>query len=285
VVAGAYDDIVADDPEGFSEVRRRLEDWFPKLTHVATSSQGASVGEYIADYVVTPQILTRAFLASTGMTKDSLGARVVESKHTGRWRFACKKMHEYFGQATSPGRLSKAYTTGSEPQHTAHTGNWDRNPFLAAMLEIHLSMTGHPLDHTAFNPHRLWSRICGGEPSRAVAFRQHTGSGPAGYRVPTTAALDPQFESYGASAAEAVPITDFAPFVAYGSLETLRSQRMLLMAECLDDFAPEDAMMAAFCKPGSPSGMGEGVTRRAALAPFAMQRDLWCNPHRRVTIE
>lgn len=83
LVAGAYDDMVADDPEGFSDVRNRLEDWFPKLSHVATSSSGATIGEYIADLTVTPQQLTRAFLASSGMVADSLGARVVESKHTG----------------------------------------------------------------------------------------------------------------------------------------------------------------------------------------------------------
>ena len=84
-----------------------MEDWFPKLSHVATSSIGASIGEYIAEYTVTPQQLSRcvarqwalclwpfacltarflhhrAFLSSYGMKKDSLGARVVESKHTG----------------------------------------------------------------------------------------------------------------------------------------------------------------------------------------------------------
>lgn len=59
LVAGVYDDMVADDPEGFADVRKRLEDWFPKLSHVATSSSGATVGEYIADRIVTPQQLTR----------------------------------------------------------------------------------------------------------------------------------------------------------------------------------------------------------------------------------
>jgi hypothetical protein len=54
----AYRDIVDDDPEGYVEVRRRLESWFPKLSHVATSSMGAGIGPFIADYVVTPQQLT-----------------------------------------------------------------------------------------------------------------------------------------------------------------------------------------------------------------------------------
>ena len=54
----AYQDLVDDDPEGFVEVRRRLETWFPKLAHVATSSMGASIGGYIADYTVTPMQIT-----------------------------------------------------------------------------------------------------------------------------------------------------------------------------------------------------------------------------------
>lgn len=56
----AYQDLVDDDPEGFIEVRRRLEGWFPKLSHVATSSMGASIGGYIADFTVTPQAITYA---------------------------------------------------------------------------------------------------------------------------------------------------------------------------------------------------------------------------------
>ena len=79
----SYTKLVEQDPEGFTEVRRRLEDWFPTLSHVATSSIGASVGPYIADFEVTPMQLTRAYLASVHMVPDSLGARVIESKHTG----------------------------------------------------------------------------------------------------------------------------------------------------------------------------------------------------------
>lgn len=53
-----YQRLVDDDPEGFVEVRRRLETWFPKLSHVATSAMGASIGPHIADFVVTPQAIT-----------------------------------------------------------------------------------------------------------------------------------------------------------------------------------------------------------------------------------
>jgi hypothetical protein len=79
----AYTRLVEEDPEGFAEVRRQLEDWFPSLSDVATSSAGASVGPFMADFEVTPMQISRAFLASLHMTPDSLGARVIESKHTG----------------------------------------------------------------------------------------------------------------------------------------------------------------------------------------------------------
>ena len=59
VILSAYQTMVDDDEETFIEVRRRLEGWFPKLKHVATSSIGASVGPYIAAEYVTPMQLTR----------------------------------------------------------------------------------------------------------------------------------------------------------------------------------------------------------------------------------
>lgn len=59
IILTGYQVLVDDDPEGFINVRRKLEDWFPLLQHVATSSIGASVGRYIADYDVSPEQLTR----------------------------------------------------------------------------------------------------------------------------------------------------------------------------------------------------------------------------------
>ena len=52
----AYQNLVDDDPEGYIEVRRRLDGWFPRLEHVATSAMGASIGPHIADFTVTPQV-------------------------------------------------------------------------------------------------------------------------------------------------------------------------------------------------------------------------------------
>ena len=52
----AYQNLVDDDAEGFIEVRRRLDSWFPKLQHIATSANGAKIGPHLPDFVVTPQV-------------------------------------------------------------------------------------------------------------------------------------------------------------------------------------------------------------------------------------
>ena len=51
--ANAYERLVQEDPEGVEEVRRKLEDWFPRLADVATSSMGATVGPYMGELEVT----------------------------------------------------------------------------------------------------------------------------------------------------------------------------------------------------------------------------------------
>ena len=215
------------------------------------------------------------------MEADSLGARVVESKHTGRWRFACHEMHDYFATTTSPGRDSQAYKSNREAQHSTHSGRWDRNPLVAAMLEIKLSMTGHPLDQGHYDTMELYDRICGGAPNRVFNEDDHTGAGPAGYRVPVNEKWDPSGATYEDGG---VPITDFAPIVAYGSLETLRSMRLTQLGDCPAGLAPEDALVFQYCANQQTYLAGE-MSHRSNYAPFALQRDVWCNPHEEVTIE
>lgn len=52
----AYQNLVDDDAEGFIEVRRRLDAWFPKLEHIATSAMGGKIGPHLPDFTVTPQV-------------------------------------------------------------------------------------------------------------------------------------------------------------------------------------------------------------------------------------
>ena len=45
-----YDKLIDQDPRGFQMAQTLLADIFPRLEHVATSSVGATVGAYIADF-------------------------------------------------------------------------------------------------------------------------------------------------------------------------------------------------------------------------------------------
>ena len=89
-----YDKLIDQDPRGFQMAQTLLADIFPRLEHVATSSVGATVGEYIADFEITKYALTKAFLSSRHLTPNGIAARVTEPKHTGRWRPACLEIQQ-----------------------------------------------------------------------------------------------------------------------------------------------------------------------------------------------
>lgn len=93
-----YQQLSEEDPAGFELARSKLEELLPTLSMVATSSVGASVGQFLADVHVTQQQLTRAFLASKQFEKDSIGARWVEGQHTNTWRRVTP--HARFASAT-----------------------------------------------------------------------------------------------------------------------------------------------------------------------------------------
>lgn len=196
-------------------------------------------------------------------------------------------MHEFFKGYTSPGRLSEAYRTGMETQEKTHTGGWDRNPLMVAMLEIKLSMTGHGLDMVEYDALTLYDRICGGAPNRALGFYYQTGSGPAGYRVPTSAKYDPQSSTYDDGD---VPVTDFAPIVGFGSLEMLRSQYLEQLHMCVTStrtgrlFGEEDAMTSLWCGE-EDAQVVDDLRTRGLQSPSSLQRNVWCDASAEVSIE
>ena len=301
-----YEKLLEADPHGFSRVRNELDSLFPSLKHVATSSMGASIKGHIADFDMPAAAITRAFLASSGMEPDSLGARVIESKHTGRWRFACLELFKFLHENTSPGRVSQGYKTLREQQKVDHTGDWDRNMFLYAMIEIELSMgigrdqsrlVGDHDIYGTFTPLEMYDEICG--------YGNADADGPAGWRV--------AYKTYESSSMNPIGMTDrqrakgldttrlwphqtsdntifatdiaaFAPIVAYGSLESLQSMRMAHLGVCYTDFALEDPEVALVCQM-QEYAFHRSLRHRAAHAPFAMQRDVWCNPEAHLSVE
>lgn len=271
----SYELLVATDPAGFQMARAYLEDIFPRLSDVATSSVGASVGEYIADYLVTPEQLTKAYLSSTGMTKDGLGARVIESKHTGRWRPACKMLWRLFDdrKRASAGTLSKASIDGNPHfDDITHQSVYDRNLLLYAMLEIKMSLDKDALNEVEYSTIGMYDMICG--------------SGVGGHRVPVGFM---EWKTY--SFQRGFELDSFSPIVGYGSLESMQSSYMAYSTACRQDFALEDVAMQIYCNGIGPTGEGKGTQLRPdallreVYAPFAIQRDRLCNEAYDISIE
>ena len=198
------------DPHGFEMARRKLEEVYPSLDYVATSSAGAAVGGYRPPYKVSPQQLTRAFLASRnadGNLDDinSLGKRILQAQHTGIWRMACRTLVDFFDDPANAGRGSKAEGEIGNPDwtHREHTGAYDRNLLLYVTIEAAIALE---IDDARFSVAGTWERLC-----------DH-----GNYLVPTT---PDYYDTYSADedADQETKVETFLPIVAYGSLELLRS--------------------------------------------------------------
>lgn len=271
----AYEMLVGTDPSGFQMARAYLEDIFPRLSDVATSSMGATVGDYIADFTVTPEQLTKAYLSSNGMTKDGIGARVIESKHTGRWRPACKMLWRLFDdrRKASAGTLSKASIDGNPHfDDTTHQSVYDRNMLLYAMLEIKMSLDKDSLSDIEFSTLGMYDMICG--------------IGVGGHRVPVNPG---DWNTYNFQ--RGFDMDSFSSIVGYGSLETMQSSYLGYAAVCRQNFAPEDVALQLFCNGIGPTGAGQGTQmrldaqERQVYAPFVIQRDRLCNEAYDISIE
>ena len=263
------------DPHGFQMTRAKLEDIFPTLPDVATSSVGASIEGFIAEQDIGAPEITKAFLATRGMERDGLGARVVQSKHTGRWRGACKEIFNFVNDKANAatGRASTAFANNPHFSDMAYESTYDRNLLLYAMLEIKLSFDKDSLAETVYSTLTLFDTICG--------------SGVGGYRVPDT--HNPiRGESYSFQAG--YELDTFAPIVNYGSLETLQSTYMTYLPSCQSAFAPEDMALHAYCNMQDRFGSRRSyfaleTNQRAELSPFAMQRDRLCSASWEISIE
>lgn len=184
-------------------------------------------------------------------------------------------LHEYFHDAASPGTSSKAFITGNELQKSEHSGVYDRNPLAYAMLEIKLSMNGHGLDTLDYSTIAMYDQVCGGGEAQ---LGKYISGGPAGWRV---AVPKPDHGTY----TQQIKPTDFAPVVAFGPLEMLQSMRLTQLQLCEDDFGQGDAMKHFACSTADRGGVSSDLEHRAKYAPFAMQRSVWCNAGKTLSIE
>ena len=185
------------------------------------------------------------------MTPESLGARVIEARHTGRWRPACQELHKMLDDPTyaSVGGHSQASLQGNPHSNDdTHFTDHDRNLLLYSMLEIKMSIDHDSLNALEYSTFDMFDTICG--------------QGVAGYRVPTTPDL---YETYEYKAG--YDIDTFAPIVMYGSLETVRSAHLTTAKQCEPDFALEDVALQAYC-----NGFVSGDEEKFHLRRDAAQR-------------
>ena len=93
------------DPFGFELARKAMDDVLPTLSQVATSSIGATIGDYKPDAKMTRAELTKAYLATPHLEdQTSLGARWVQAAYTGVWRKACAELVRFFNDSGARGR-------------------------------------------------------------------------------------------------------------------------------------------------------------------------------------
>ena len=136
----ASNEILSHDPEGIEEVREFMEGLYPRLDAMATSSAGASfqyqtkTGETIQllpEMHMTREQLTKAFLATRNMDQDNLATRMIQAKHTGRWRYACQALHHYMDNPkhARSGSNGPEYNPHATDRQSEYTSPYDQRTF------------------------------------------------------------------------------------------------------------------------------------------------------------
>ena len=242
------------DPHGFELVRKTLEDFFPTLDYVATSSAGAAVGEFGPPFDVSPQALTRAFLASRNADggledMDTLGKRIIQSQHTGVWRLACRSLVDFFDDPSHAGRGKLAPESANDAWSSPeYDSDFDRNLLLYTTLEVAIALE---IPDSAFSVAKVWARMC-----------DH-----GSYLVPTRTDHHPR--AY--ERPERAEVETFLPIVAYGSLNLLRSTMWAGGGDNPSLF-PEDLVRHVVRSEAAGDWLQAEASDRFKYAPSVMQR-------------
>ena len=270
--ASLYEFVLREDPLGYEDMRIKMEEWYPSLSLIATTSIGTVVGTHGPEAMMTPNQITRAFLATKGLNREGLAARMIAAKHTNRWRYACAELIKYLGDASTAGH--GAAGRGGEaghPQADGFRSSYDRNKLTYWALHYYMSYVHDATDEPLFEPLRLYQDMC---------------SDSCAYRVPVPEAVWKSQGTYEEKPAygDKVECRDLGPLVSYGSLRQLQS-RVGVECENAADF-PEDHALQLYCS-------GDATTRRPVpakalfvldhkrrrgAAPFKYRQDVLCNP-------
>lgn len=63
--------------QGVEEMRRQMETWFPMVHLIATTSASSKIHEFGPEARMTPEEVTRAFLAIRELNEKGLAARMM----------------------------------------------------------------------------------------------------------------------------------------------------------------------------------------------------------------
>jgi hypothetical protein len=208
--------------------------------------------------------MSTAFLSTSHYAdQDSLSARMVQARFSGMFRFSCKAFVQYMSDPTTAAAGSKGPDNTSPVDDPEYTAPWDRNLLLMAaalFAESFLAETGVHVP-SGYGAHEFFHDNC-------MAPNLERSAVPADV-------WQTDRDVYGEKDARGnqVPLTEFGPLLAYGSLRQLR--------DAVKGGAgyPEDYVTSA------SHFQQDTRERRDWRSPFALWRDVVCNPTFKYVIE
>ena len=234
---------------------------------MAQQTSGANVGRdhspdglgYGPVYYVSKYSMSTAYLATAHFKdQDALSARIIQARFTGHFRFACQAFLEFMSDPTTAGAGSNNPEASAFGNPDDFASPYDRNwVAMASALfsESYFSETGH---HYDTGVHKFWEDNC-----EAPAVRRSA--------VPTQLwRLDKKVYGEEDLFAHDVPVHNFAPLRAFGSLRQLRN---LATGGDGADFS-EDYTNAA----DADQFKTDRGAHRAATSLQALYRERICNP-------
>ena len=208
--------------------------------------------------------MSTAFLATSHFRdQDSLSARMVQARFSGMFRFSCMAFKEFMADPTTAAAGS-AGPEGTFPTDDAdYTATWDRNYLIMAAALYAESYWQETGVYTDANVHEFWHVNC-------VEPNLHRSAVPKSIWQQDRAV-------YGEKDAllHEVPLVEFGPLLAYGSLRMLRDT-VNGGAGFAEDYAST--------MPGGSFAVDQ-AERRNWRSANALWRNRICSPVYKYTIE
>ena len=204
------------DPEGFALAEQALDDFFPALEYVASHSTGSRIrNKYGPKYYVNKYELSMAFMAAEVFEdKNSISARMIQSRLTNYGRFSCMAMLEFASEQENAAAGTSQPISSRLNNPPDYVSPWDRNwllYFATVFTESLRKEVGSGANLLQINVLEFWQQQC----EEPAAFRAP---------VPTTMwRADPKRLGTTDAFDTSVEVRDFAPLVSFGSLRQMRS--------------------------------------------------------------